>query len=151
MHYSSKEYDRVLRMGEHYCSCATIQRLIYNRESVRPMSDTVALVIFACLNFREFVFLGLFTKSRIRESSISMMGSAQNNNFRDILKFANLSFTRNSRKLKPREYYQISSISPASGTSLRIIKENRIRWSYFPQEPPPPSPREYMCRNPACV
>ena len=28
---------------------------------------TVDLVIFACLNFREFLILGLFTKFRIRE------------------------------------------------------------------------------------
>ena len=27
---------------------------------------TVDLVIFACLNFREFIILGLFTKFRIR-------------------------------------------------------------------------------------
>ena len=37
---------------------------------------TVGLVIFACLDFREFVILGLFTKSRIGELSISMIGSA---------------------------------------------------------------------------
>ena len=37
---------------------------------------TVDLVIFACLGFREFVILELFTKSRIRELSISMIGSA---------------------------------------------------------------------------
>ena len=35
-----------------------------------------------------------------------MIGSTHNN-FSEILKFANLSF---SRKLKPREYYQIYSI-----------------------------------------
>ena len=46
---------------------------------------TVDLVIFACLDFREFVIWGLFTKSRIRELSISMIGMAQNNNFREIL------------------------------------------------------------------
>ena len=47
-----------------------------------------------CLYFREFVFLGLFTKSRIRELSISMRGSAHNNDFREILTFANLSSSR---------------------------------------------------------
>ena len=33
------------------------------------------LVIFACLDFREFVTLGFFTKSRIRELSMSMLDS----------------------------------------------------------------------------
>ena len=36
---------------------------------------TVDLVIFACLDFREFVILELYTKSRIRELSISMIVS----------------------------------------------------------------------------
>ena len=62
------------------------------------------LVIFACLDFRDFVILGLFTKSRIYELSISMIESAYNNKFRKIIKLAS------SRKLKPREYYQIYSI-----------------------------------------
>ena len=42
---------------------------------------TVDLVIFACLNFREFIILRLFTKW-IREFFFS---SAINNNFREIL------------------------------------------------------------------
>ena len=58
------------------------------------------MVIFACLNIGEFVILELFMKSRIRELSISMIGSAHNNNFREISKFANLSAAQNSRKLK---------------------------------------------------
>ena len=41
--------------------------------------STVDLVIFTYLDFREFVILGLFTKSRIRELSISMIGSTHNN------------------------------------------------------------------------
>ena len=64
-------------------------------------------VIFACLDFRDFVILGLFTKSRIYELSISMIESAYNNKFHKIIKFANLA---SLRKLKPREYYQIYSI-----------------------------------------
>ena len=31
------------------------------------MQNTVDLVIFACLNFQEFLIFGLFTKIRIRE------------------------------------------------------------------------------------
>ena len=58
-------------------------------------NTTVDLVIFACLDFREFVIFGLFTKSRIRELSISMIGSAYNKNFCEIPKFANLSSSRN--------------------------------------------------------
>ena len=38
--------------------------MIYER-----LYDTVDLVIFACLHFREFLILGLFTKFRIREFS----------------------------------------------------------------------------------
>ena len=72
--------------------------------------NTVFRVIFACLGFREFVILELFTKSRIRELSISMIGSDHDNTFHEILKFANLSSARNLRKLKPCEYYQIYSI-----------------------------------------
>ena len=45
------------------------------------------------LDFREFVILGLYTKSRIHKLSIKMIGSA-------ILQFANLSSSRNSRELK---------------------------------------------------
>ena len=71
---------------------------------------TVDPVIFACLDFREFVILGFFTKARIRELSISKLGSTHNNNFRESLKFANLLPSQNSRKLKPREYFQIHSI-----------------------------------------
>ena len=37
-----------------------------------------------------------------------MIDSAHNNTFREILKLANMS---SSRKLKPREYYQIYSIT----------------------------------------
>ena len=36
----------------------------------RPVSYTVDLVIFACLNFRKFVIFGLFVKSTIRKLSI---------------------------------------------------------------------------------
>ena len=71
---------------------------------------TVDLVILACLNFRESLIMGLFTKIRIREFSFFFSSSITNNNFREILEFANLSSSRNSRKLKPREYYQIYSI-----------------------------------------
>ena len=40
------------------------------------IEHTVDLVIFACLDFREFVIFGLFAKSRIREILTSMIGSA---------------------------------------------------------------------------
>ena len=50
---------------------------------------TVNLVIFACLDGREFVVLRLFKKSRIRELTISMIDSAHNNIFEEILKFLN--------------------------------------------------------------
>ena len=55
---------------------------------------TVDLVIFACLDFHKFVILGLiFTNSKIRELSISMIGSAHNNNFWEIPKFTNMSYS----------------------------------------------------------
>ena len=38
--------------------------------------NTVDLVIFACSNLHEYVILGLFVKSWIRNLSISMIGSA---------------------------------------------------------------------------
>ena len=46
------------------------------QRGVIEISYTVDLVIFACLGFREFVILGLYTKSRIRQLSIQMIGSA---------------------------------------------------------------------------
>ena len=52
---------------------------------------TVDLVILVCLNFRKFVILGLFMKSRICELMILMIYSAHNNHFREILKLTNLS------------------------------------------------------------
>ena len=73
--------------------------------------DIVDLVIFASLNFREFVILGLFMKFKIRELSISMIVSAYNNNFRVVLIFLNLSSSQNSQKLKPHKYYQIYSMT----------------------------------------
>ena len=39
------------------------------------LAYTVDLVIFACLGSREFVILGLFAMSRIRELSIPIIGS----------------------------------------------------------------------------
>ena len=43
----------------------------------KPLFITADREIFACFVFREFVILGLFTKSSsIRELSISMIGSA---------------------------------------------------------------------------
>ena len=67
----------------------------------KPVINTVDLVIFACLNFRKFLILGLFTKFRIREFSFFFSSAIMKNNFHDILEIANLC---SSRKLKPREY-----------------------------------------------
>ena len=44
----------------------SFEHLCYGSTAIRT---TVDLVIFACLNFREFLILGLFTKFRIREFS----------------------------------------------------------------------------------
>ena len=55
---------------------------------------TVDPVIFACLDFREFVILGLFAMSRIRKLSISMIGSTIRIIFARFL---------NSRICAPRE------------------------------------------------
>ena len=66
---------------------------------IRNTLHTIDLVFFSCLDFREFAVLGLFTKSRIRESSIWMIGSADNNNFREILKFVLLTKIETSRIL----------------------------------------------------
>ena len=100
----------------------------YKPDNLSTM-NTVDLVIFACLEFREFVVLGLFTNHIIRELWISMIGSAHNNNFREILNFANLSL-RISRNLKSREYYQIYSIKgPNLSIILFIIWLERLPWT----------------------
>ena len=53
---------------------------------------TVDLVIFACLNFQEFLILRLFTKFRIRKFSYFFSHVSRainyNNNFREIFEFA---------------------------------------------------------------
>ena len=72
----------------------------YCVNKIHFISNTVESGTFACLNFREFVILGLFTKSRIRELLISMIGSAPNNNIREILKFAHLSLLAKFAKSK---------------------------------------------------
>ena len=48
---------------------------------------TVNLVFFECFGFHEFVTFGLFTKCRIRELSISMIGSDHNNDFARFFNF----------------------------------------------------------------
>ena len=44
--------------------CAKIHKLVHKCMS----SNTVDMVIFACLDFRDFVIWELFAKSRIREN-----------------------------------------------------------------------------------
>ena len=55
-------------------------------------SDSVDLVIFACLDFREFLILGFFTKFSFANFHFSLV-ALFTNNFRDILDFANLFFS----------------------------------------------------------
>ena len=77
--------------------------------SMECLCVTVDLVIFACLDFREFVIIGFLCFWNLRIIDFDDRWHYYNN-FRGILKFENLSSSRNSRKLKPREYYQICSI-----------------------------------------
>ena len=69
--------------------------------------------------------MGLFTISKIRELWILKIGSPHNIIFQEILKFANLSSSRNSRKLKPREYYQIYSIT-FTGNELHNLRQGHL-------------------------
>ena len=71
---------------------------------------TVDLLFFALLNFLGTSDFGTFHKvynSRIFIFFFSIIIYC-NNNLREILEFANLSYLQNSRKLKPGEYYQYS-------------------------------------------
>ena len=77
------------------------------RHEIWRLTYTVDPVIFACLHFRELLIFNEVYNSRI---------------FIFLLEFANLSSSRNSRKLKPREYYQIYSSR---------IHINRARWMIF--------------------
>ena len=63
---------------------------------------TVDLVIFACVNFREFLLLGLFTKFRTREFLFFLSSTIIIIIFEEFL---------NSRSCPPRKYYQIYSIA----------------------------------------
>ena len=87
------------------------------------IANTVDLVIFACLNFREFVILRLFARSRLRELSILMIGSAIIiiiALLNTTTKLVNRSSSRNLRKLKLREYYiyHIYSIAAEIGPTF---------------------------------
>ena len=64
------------------------------------LSDTGDLVIFACLNFREFPILGLFTKFRIREFSFFFSSATI------IIIFAGF---LNSLICAPREIFKIKT------------------------------------------
>ena len=70
------------------------------RKKCLPPCDIVDLLIFACLDFREFAMLGLFVKSNSRIINFDDSIRYYNDNFREITKFANLSSSQNSRKLK---------------------------------------------------
>ena len=77
-------------------------------------------------NFRVFRF------SRIcdLEAFEKVRNRYYNNYFREIPKFANLSSSRNLRKLKPREFYQIYSKSH----SLRVTLNNILYKLWRPRE-----------------
>ena len=68
------------------------------------------LVIFACLDFREFVILGLFTKSRNRELSISMIDSSfiikisRDSKIREFVLLAKFAKIKPSRILPDLQY-----------------------------------------------
>ena len=74
------------------------------------MSYTVDMVIFACLNFHEFLILGLFTKSRSREFLFLLSTAIIIIIFVRFLKLRTCPPREIRKKLKPREYYQIYSI-----------------------------------------
>ena len=69
---------------------------------------TVDLVIFACLNSREFQILGLFTKFRIREFAFFYSRAMI------IIIFTTFLNLFSSQNQKPREYYQIYSMFEVS-------------------------------------
>ena len=52
----------------HERMCLPLHKVVDTPFHVRN-NNTVYLVIFACLNLREFLILGLFTKFRIQEFS----------------------------------------------------------------------------------
>ena len=60
--------------------------------------NNVDLVIFTCVNFREFLILELFTKFKIREYTFFI---------RSVILIIIFARFLNSQKLKPREYYKI--------------------------------------------
>ena len=86
-----------------------------------PLTNNVDLVIFACSIFFRISYLGLFTKIRIREF-LFLFSSAVIIKIvcSEILEFANLTSSRNSRKLKFRKYYQIYSTSEACRTKASL-------------------------------
>ena len=90
-------------LKKYHISCNRKHLVIY----FEAKTNTVDLIIFARLNFRDFPILGLFPKIRFREISFFSSSSIIIIILYEILDLANLSSSRNSRKLKPREYYQI--------------------------------------------
>ena len=57
----------ILILGENWVIHHRRFQLYSFTSCLRKIRYTVDLVIFACLNFREFLILGLFTKFRMRE------------------------------------------------------------------------------------
>ena len=92
--------------GKQSCDFHFVLAPRASKKHIKKVDDTV--VIFACLDFQEFLLLGFFAKSRIWELSISMIGSTIII-ISGIPKFTNCPSLQNSRKLKPLKYYQIYS------------------------------------------
>ena len=76
---------------------------------------TVDLVIFACLNFREFLFLRLFTKFRIRDCSFFFSSA--------ILKIIFASFL-SSRICPPREIRENKKLANITRSTVSQINLN---------------------------
>ena len=83
---------------------------------------TVDLVIFACLNFLDFLILRLFTR-------IFFQQRYHKNYFREILGLANLSSSRNSRK--------INNIMNISRSAVSHLTHHIGFWCVLVRRPPP--------------
>ena len=94
--------------------------LLRFRKKKRVSANTVDPIIFACLNCREFLVLGLFTKFRIREFLFFFSSAII------IIFFARF---LNWRKLKPRKYYQIySRLTELHGAMSRDVSAQITRF-----------------------
>ena len=83
-------------------------------KNYQDILNTVHLVIVGCLDSHEFVIFGLFVKSRIRELTISIIGSDERKRHSIIIIFARFLSLRICSPLAIREKLNLANNNRSS-------------------------------------